>query len=337
MLGHAAQHARELADRAVHAAQRQKGSAAPGTELVRRDVVVEIVHVHGRDPGVEIARDRQREEAAHPHRVADLDRRPAPAAAYLGRMRDQAREGSPQLDDGAQQVLQADPDQDHERRERGEHPLARGLRQAGEAEQVVDGAAGEHTAISAAALDDAAPAGRLLGLDQRGVSSPREVDVGLPLPVEVVEARDVGAYAVHRRHLESRGRGRQADRHRFQAVAVTPEQSVEEGHAPGRQCPLQDDARQAVDLHDQQPPVRVLGRAAPAQSADETIERALEGQSEDVGRHRHARSSSGCNTPGALRPVAASAAPHGQRSWICSGITCLTSSISPSVTRGQKP
>ena len=55
VLGHAAQHAPELADRAVHATQRPERPPAPGTEGVRRDVVVEVVHVHGRSPGVEIA------------------------------------------------------------------------------------------------------------------------------------------------------------------------------------------------------------------------------------------------------------------------------------------
>jgi hypothetical protein len=59
--------------------------------------------------------------------------------------------------------------------------------------------------------------------------------------------------------------------------------SLQKGHAPGRQRTVQDDVRQAVDLHDQQPPMAALGRAAPTQAADETINRALQRQGEIVG------------------------------------------------------
>ena len=201
------------------------------------------------------------------------------------------RDGSHQLDDGPEQVLQAHPGHHHEGRERGEQPAAGGLREAGEAEEVVVGTSGKDAAVGAPAVHDAAAARRLPGLDQRGVAAPREVDVGLPLPVEVVEARDIGAYPVHRGHLEGRRGGGQADRHRLQPVAVT-QQAVEEGHIPRRQSPLEDDARQTVDLHDQQPPVRALGHAAPAQTADRTVDRALQRKGEVVQGHRHCRSRS---------------------------------------------
>ena len=111
-----------------------------------------------------------------------------------------------------------------------------------------------------------------------------------PLPVVVMESRDVGAHAVHHRHLEGRRRGRQADRHRLQVVAVTPQQSLEEGHAPRRQSPLKDDARQAVNLHDQEPPVRADGGGTTAKTADETIDPTLEGEDQVVQGHRHCRS-----------------------------------------------
>jgi len=39
---------------------------------------------------------------------------------------------------------------------------------------------------------------------------------------------------------------------------VTPQQSLEKGHRP-EQSPVRDDARQAVNLHDQEPPVRADG------------------------------------------------------------------------------
>ena len=243
VLGHAAQHALKLADRAVDAAQRQDGPPAAGAKRVRRDVVVEVVHVHGRNPGIEVAGDRQREEAAHPYRKADLDGQPTPAPACLGRMHEEPRHGTSQLETSPQQALGTDPAQHHKGRERREHARARWPREAREAEQVVLGTAREHTAISAAALDNAAPARRLSGFDQGGVARPGKVDVGAPLAVVIVKARDVGAHAVHRRHLEGRRRGRQADRHRLQAVAAMPQHSLEEGHASGRQRPLQDHVR----------------------------------------------------------------------------------------------
>ena len=206
------------------------------------------------------------------------------------RMRDEARHGSHQLEGGPQQALHAHPAHHHEGRERAEQPMAGGPREACEAEEVVVSASGKDAAVRAAAVQDAASARGLLGLDQRRVSRPREVDVHSPLPVVVMESWDVGAHAVHHRHLEGRRRGRQADRHRLQVVAVTPQQSLEEGHAPRRQSPLKDDARQAVNLHDQEPPVRADGGGTTAKTADETIDPTLEGEDQVVQGHRHCRS-----------------------------------------------
>ena len=71
MLGHAAEDAADLAERAVDAAQGGKGLAAPRAEGVGDLVVVQVVDVDRRHAVVDVARDRAREPLADPHRDGD--------------------------------------------------------------------------------------------------------------------------------------------------------------------------------------------------------------------------------------------------------------------------
>ena len=80
-LGEPADDARELLDRAVHAAERAKGEPVRGPEGVREHVVVEEVHVDRGHPAVEIGGDQQREELPRPDGHADVD---APAPRWRG-------------------------------------------------------------------------------------------------------------------------------------------------------------------------------------------------------------------------------------------------------------
>jgi len=97
--------------------------------------------------------------------------------------------------------------------------------------EVVLGATGEHAPVRAAAVQDAAPARGLLGLDQGRVTGRREVDVPAMAPVVSSGNLECRAAPVHRGHLEGRRRGRQANAHRLQAVRVTVEQMREHRHA----------------------------------------------------------------------------------------------------------
>jgi hypothetical protein len=120
------------------------------------------------------------------------------------------------------------------------------------------------------------------------VSRPREVGVAATLADEVVKARDVRAHTVHRRHLEGGRRGRQADRHEREPVAVALQEVPEEGHVARRQCARENITREAIDLHDQEPPLvgRRRGGAA-TDMADETIDGPLDRQRQIVYGHRH--------------------------------------------------
>jgi len=73
VLGHAPADAPDLLDGGVDAPQRAQGAAVARPVGVREDVVVEVVDVDGGRARVDVARDGQREQLAHPHREADLD------------------------------------------------------------------------------------------------------------------------------------------------------------------------------------------------------------------------------------------------------------------------
>jgi hypothetical protein len=134
-------------------------------------------------------------------------------------------------------------------------------------------------------LDDAAPAGRLRLLHVRGVAAAREVDVGLAPLVVVVEARNVGPHAVHRRELEGRRRSRQPDRHRRHLIAAPAEQRARNGTRPRANRVLEDRAREPVDLHDQQTATAWHRRRPQPEPAYQTIERTLQAKDEVVERH----------------------------------------------------
>jgi hypothetical protein len=137
-----------------------------------------------------------------------------------------------------------------------QHALAARPLEHREAEEVVAGAAGEDAPERAPAGEDAGPARRLRALHQRRVAAAREVDVRAAALVVVVEAGDVGTDAVHRRQLERRRRGRQADGHRMQPEAahgdVDRRQASQQPHA----------ARLQPDFFARFPHRRVLDRFA---------------------------------------------------------------------------
>src|ERR1700704_6273135 len=119
------------------------------------------------------------------------------------------------------------------------------------------------------------------------------VEVGRPTLIgsraDAGRAR-LGPHAVHRGHLEGRRRGRQAHAHRLEAVRVTVQQLREDRHAAVAQPLFEGSPREAVDLHDQQAALRGLGGAAPAQAADEPIDRPLERQDQPVQEARQSQS-----------------------------------------------
>src|SRR5262249_19885909 len=178
VLRHTTAHAPDLLERVVDPAQAAQRTRMLRSVRVREHVIVEIVDVDRRGAGIEIARDGEREQLAHPYRQADLDGQPLPAAAPLpDRIGEQAQYRAEQLGGRDGRALEGHPPEDDERRERGEETTARGPLHDREREQIVDGAAGEHAAIAGAAVEDAAPAGRLRLLDSRGVAGAWEIDV----------------------------------------------------------------------------------------------------------------------------------------------------------------
>jgi hypothetical protein len=61
-----------------------------------------------------------------------------------------------------------------------------------------------------------------------------------------------------------------------QPASTALEQSPEKGHATFVQAALQHGAREAIDLHDEQPPPAGGGRAAQAHTSNHSVEPALE-------------------------------------------------------------
>ena len=198
---------------------------------MRHLVVSEVVHVDGRHAFVEIARHGHGEEIAHPDRHEDLQLQPPPSALRLPAIGDESQPLLRNLAHSERHVLTRHPGDDDKGRQRAKHAAAACLRQARKGEEIVDGPASEAASVGAAASQDAAPAAGLPGLDPSGVSGPGKVDVRLALAAVVVEARDVGAYAIERRHLERGSRRGQAHRHGFHPVPVTLEHPLHERHA----------------------------------------------------------------------------------------------------------
>src|SRR5262249_56193711 len=94
-----------------------------------------------------------------------------------------------------------------ERGKRGEQSTASRPLHDGKGEEIVERAAGEHATVARAAVEDASPASGLRALHARGIARARKVHVFALALLVIVEARDVGTHAVHRRELK-RGRGR---------------------------------------------------------------------------------------------------------------------------------
>ena len=193
------------------------------------------------------------------------------------------------LDEGLGQALHEDPGRHDEGRERVEHAGALGPGEAGEGEEAIVGASRDDTAVGAAAVQDAPTLRRLLGLDRRGMSRSRKVDIATELPIVVVKPRDVGAHPVHRRHVEGRRRRRQPDSHRLEPVVIPLEQAGQKGHAPRRERLVEHRAREAIDLHDEERPTRGRRCGATAQAADQAIDGVLGGESQLVEGYRALR------------------------------------------------
>ncbi len=296
MLGDAPQDPTDLTDRSVHELERAEGRAVLGSERMGGDVVVEVVHVDDGNTVVQIARDLRREELAHPHRDADLDLRPLPASARAVRMRQATHQERQQHTYGLANALQRDPAEHDESGQHADDTRAARPCQLGEAEEVVLGAAGEHASVDAAAAKDADAALDVRRLDAGRMPGTREVDVRAAALVVVVEPRDIGLHPVHRGHLKRRRRGRHADAHRMKAVSTLGEHLRDEGHVFFRERAIEHGTREAVDLHDDQPPPDSLRAAAATESADQAIEGALYEQKQVVQR----------SAPSSARPVAAS-------------------------------
>src|SRR5262249_12445096 len=162
---------------------------------------------------------------------------------------------------------------------------ARRSLQRAEVEEIVDGAAGEHTAVRAPAFHDAASSRALLRLHARRVAAAREVDIGARPLVVIVEARNVRLYAVHRGHLKGRRGRRQADAHLVATIALTLEQLREKRRGALRERLVEHGARQSVDLDDQQPAASAHGCRPEAEATYQTVDAVLEGKNDIVGGH----------------------------------------------------
>src|SRR5262245_51449543 len=151
-------------------------------------VVVDEVDVDRRDAIVDIAGDGEREPFPGPHRQRRSPEEPAPLRAPPRGPAGQADERAQELLAGQYRALDRNPAQD---REAGGRPTQAGCaraREAGEAEEVMRSAPGEHAAIDAPALEDPASVPGLAGLHEGRVPGTREVDVRSSALVVVVEA-----------------------------------------------------------------------------------------------------------------------------------------------------
>ena len=286
MLRHAPQDPPQAADRRVDATERAQRVSVARAPHVGGDVVVEIVDVDGRHTGVEVVRDREREQLAQPERDPELDREPFPAAGRDGqRIGDHPERRPAELDQGRQGTLHHHPREHDRLGDRAEQARSGGSLDHREGQQVAGGAAGEDAAVRASAAHDAPAPGRLGRLDVGRIAAPREVHVGLAALVIVVEARNVRPHAVHRGHLERRRRGREPDAHRRHPKAALAEQPREERRLPLGQRLLEDGAREPVDLDDQQSTPAGHGWRAEPEPTDQTIEGALQTEHQVVERH----------------------------------------------------
>src|SRR5207245_9838797 len=109
---------------------------------------------------------------------------------------DHPEHGACELDDGQRTGLHDHPGEDDDGGECPHHALSRGAFEHGKAPEVVDGAAREHAAVGATALEDAAAAVGLRVLDPRRVAAPWTVHVGAPALVLTVQSRAGGTHTV---------------------------------------------------------------------------------------------------------------------------------------------
>ena len=119
-------------------------------------------------------------------------------------------------------------------------------------------------------------------LDLGRVPGAREVDIPAEPLVVVVEAGNIGPDAVHRRHLKRRRGGRHPDAHRMEAVLPVREEPPDVRHVSRGERAIEDDARESVDLHDDQSPPNTLRAAAATESSDQSIDDALQLQNQTV-------------------------------------------------------
>ena len=286
MLGHAAKHAPQPLDRGVDLPERVQRAAVARAPRVGGDVVVEVVDVDRRHARVDVARDRQGEELAQPHRDPELDRQPLPAGRRRRRgIGEHPEQRASDLDGRRHRSLHEDPGDHHHQGSGADQPRPGRTLDHREGQQIAGGAAREDASVGAAAVHDTPPARRLGPLDVRRVAAAREVDVGLAALVVVVESRDVRAHTVHRGQLEGRRRGRKPRAHRYHLIATPVEQTRQERHAPPGDRVLEYGAREPVDLHDQQAALAGHRRRPQSEPADDTIERSLQTEDEVVERH----------------------------------------------------
>ena len=262
-LGEAADDARELLDRAVHAAQRAEGESVRGAEGVGDHIVVEEVHVDRGDPAIEIGGDEQREELARPDGDADIERERLDRAAKLrapgGQGDDAPSHRAGERHEGEPHALERHP-ADQQEGERGPTETRAGTGEALETRvgpQTFGRSAGEDAAVAGAVLEDARVTVGDPSLHPVGHHALRKMQLEALALVVVVKARDVRSHAVHDRRLEGgRGRG-QPDRELAARELSGHEQPPRIAHAAAGERAIEDPAGEAIDLNDQEAAARL--------------------------------------------------------------------------------
>src|SRR5215467_8652528 len=265
--------------------QRAEGGRMARSEGVSEHVVVQEVHVYGRESAIEIGRHTQGEELPEPDREDDLEPEPAQSVvAHAFALKDEAPEKAPELYPGEPEALRDDPAEEDGGCSQAEQGKSspRGLHEPGEGEEAVLGASREDAAVAGAALEDAATARRVARLDEVRHPGLRKMELAFGTLVVVVKARNVRLHPIHGGRLEGRRGGGEADRHRVTNEAATGEKPCRVGDAAGLERGLEDRAGEAIDLHHEETPAGRRLRGAEPRPAGNPVHGALKPQNEIV-------------------------------------------------------
>ena len=321
--GNAPDHAPDLADGGVDAAEGVDRMTTPRAEGMGRDVVVQEVDVDRGQPRIGVARRREGEELPHPHRDADVELQPLPVHLRRAGLAQYPRHHEGDLAQCQSQALQHHPaDHDRAGEDAGE-PSPRRPTQPREAEQRIVGPAGEHAPVHASAGHHARAVLGVLRLHELGMAGARKVDVHAAALIVIVEPGNVRPHAVHQGHLEGRRGSRHAHRHGSAPVPVARQESPEKRHAAGEERTVEHLRREPVDLHDDEAPVGRLRRTAHPHATNQPIEASLQEQGNVVDWHRSRdRVARGATAEGPRRSAPRSRGPRPRAAESSRGRAC---------------